>query len=131
MLNEQNAKVAAERFSAVSEAILEERQKYEKNRKRRINDKNNPFYDGNYICCSTYGKPRSSGFHANYYKKLLEEKGIEVKDFGSHDTSSVDYPDIALPVCESVVSGECELEDGGFKLLSGFESSRASCTGRA
>ena len=26
------------------EAILEERQKYEKNRKRRINDKNNPFF---------------------------------------------------------------------------------------
>ena len=43
-----------------------------------------------------------------HIKKLLEEKGIEVKDFGSHDTSSVDYPDIALPVCESVVSGECE-----------------------
>ena len=41
-------------------------------------------------------------------KKLLEEKGIEVKDFGSHDTNSIDYPDIALPLCESVVSGECE-----------------------
>lgn len=26
------------------EAILEERRKYEKNRKRRINDKNNPFF---------------------------------------------------------------------------------------
>lgn len=43
-----------------------------------------------------------------HIKKLLEEKGIEVKDFGSHDTNSIDYPDIALPVCESVVSGECE-----------------------
>ena len=41
-------------------------------------------------------------------KKLLESKGYEVKDFGSHDTNSVDYPDIALPVCESVLSGECE-----------------------
>ena len=43
-----------------------------------------------------------------HIKKLLEEKGIEVKDFGSHDTNSIDYPDIALPLCESVVSGECE-----------------------
>lgn len=43
------------------EAIMEERQKYEKNRKRRIND-TNPFFDGNYICCSTYGKPRSKSF---------------------------------------------------------------------
>lgn len=60
----------------VFEAIIKERHEYEKNRSRRINDKNNPFYDGNYICCSTYGKPRSSGFHANYYKKLLEENGL-------------------------------------------------------
>ena len=41
-------------------------------------------------------------------KNLLESKGIEVKDFGIHNTDSVDYPDIAIPVCESVVSGECE-----------------------
>ena len=43
-----------------------------------------------------------------FIKNLLSEKGIEVKDFGIHDTNSVDYPDIAKPVCESVVSGECE-----------------------
>lgn len=43
-----------------------------------------------------------------HIKKLLESKGIEVKDFGIHNTDSVDYPDIAIPVCESVVSGECE-----------------------
>ena len=43
-----------------------------------------------------------------HIKKLLESKGYEVKDFGCHDTNSVDYPDIALPVCESVLSGECE-----------------------
>ena len=52
----------------VFEAIVEERQIYEENRKRRINDRTNPFYDGNYICCSTYGKPRSKGFHWKYYK---------------------------------------------------------------
>ncbi len=43
-----------------------------------------------------------------HIKNLLESKGIEVKDFGIHSTDSVDYPDIAIPVCESVVSGECE-----------------------
>ncbi len=43
-----------------------------------------------------------------HIKKLLESKGIEVKDFGIHNTDSVDYPDIAVPVCESVVNGECE-----------------------
>lgn len=43
-----------------------------------------------------------------HIKKLLESKGVEVKDFGIHNTDSVDYPDIAVPVCESVVNGECE-----------------------
>lgn len=43
-----------------------------------------------------------------HIKKLLESKGIEVKDFGTHNTDSVDYPDIAIPVCESVVNGECQ-----------------------
>ena len=65
------------------EAILEERQKYEKNRKRRINDKNNPFFDGNYICCSTYGKPRSKDFHWKYFKQLLQEN--DLPDIRWHD----------------------------------------------
>lgn len=43
-----------------------------------------------------------------HIKKVLLEKGIEIKDFGVHDTSSIDYPDIAKPLCESVVKGECE-----------------------
>ncbi|MFQ9418208.1 MAG: tyrosine-type recombinase/integrase [Lachnospiraceae bacterium] len=65
------------------EAILEEKQKYEKNRKRRINDKNNPFFDGNYICCSTYGKPRSKDFHWKYFKQLLQEN--DLPDIRWHD----------------------------------------------
>lgn len=56
----------------VFEAILEERKIYERNRKRRINDKNNPFRDWNYIICSTYGNPRSKGYHISYFKRLLE-----------------------------------------------------------
>ena len=55
------------------EEILEERKKYEKNRSRRINDKTLPFKDYDFIVCSTYGNPRSKGFHFNYWKKLLRE----------------------------------------------------------
>jgi len=39
--------------------------------------------------------------------EYLETKGCDYKDFGTHSEQSVDYPDIAVPVCESVVSGEC------------------------
>jgi ribose 5-phosphate isomerase B len=39
-------------------------------------------------------------------KKHLDELGIEYKDFGCSDCSAVDYPDIALPAAEAVVSGE-------------------------
>ena len=41
-------------------------------------------------------------------KQHLEEQGYEVKDFGCHDETSVDYPTIAVPVAKAVVSGECE-----------------------
>ena len=45
----------------------------------RINDKNNPFFGGNYICCSTYGKPRSKDFHWKYFKQLLQENDFNPK----------------------------------------------------
>ena len=38
----------------------------------------------------------------------LEENGIAVKDFGVYNEESVDYPDCAVPVCESVLTGECD-----------------------
>ncbi len=38
----------------------------------------------------------------------LNEHGIEYKDFGCYDTSSVDYPVIAEQACNAIVSGECE-----------------------
>ncbi|MCC8161348.1 MAG: ribose 5-phosphate isomerase B [Oscillospiraceae bacterium] len=38
----------------------------------------------------------------------LNEKGIEVKDFGVYTEESADYPDCAKPVCDAVLSGECE-----------------------
>ena len=43
-----------------------------------------------------------------HVKKHLEERGIEVKDFGVFSEESVDYPDCARPVCEAVLSGEYE-----------------------
>ena len=41
-------------------------------------------------------------------KKHLEERGLEVKDFGTYDKSSCDYPDCGRPAAEAVASGECE-----------------------
>ncbi len=38
----------------------------------------------------------------------LNERGLEFKDFGSYDNSSVDYPDYAKKVCKAILSGECE-----------------------
>lgn len=67
----------------VFEAILEERKKYEKSKSRRINDIRNPFKDYDFICCSTYGNPRSKSFHFKYWKKLL--KDCELPDIRFHD----------------------------------------------
>ena len=51
--------------------------------------------------------------HAGYeYKerlvKYLREEGHEVKDFGTHSSESMDYPDTAHPLAVSVESGEYE-----------------------
>lgn len=46
--------------------------------------------------------------HKEYIKKFLEENGYECKDFGVNTPESCDYSDIAKPVCDSVLSGECE-----------------------
>ncbi|GAB5555973.1 MAG: ribose 5-phosphate isomerase B [Schleiferiaceae bacterium] len=41
--------------------------------------------------------------------ELLKERGIEVEDFGTHSEESMDYPDVAHPVAESVESGNADL----------------------
>ncbi|MDX9918215.1 MAG: ribose 5-phosphate isomerase B [Gudongella sp.] len=41
-------------------------------------------------------------------KKFMEEQGIEVVDYGTHSTDSVDYPDYGRIVGEAVVNGEVE-----------------------
>lgn len=48
--------------------------------------------------------------HAGYelketLKPMLEEMGYEVKDFGTHSTESMDYPDVAHPLAEAVENG--------------------------
>jgi len=51
--------------------------------------------------------------HAGYDLKkviinFLNEKGHEIEDFGCHSEESIDYPDYAHPVCESIESGKNE-----------------------
>lgn len=66
----------------VFEAILEERKRYEKNRSRR----KRCFQDLDFICCSTYGRPRSKDFHWSHYKALLKKAGLP--DIRWHDLRS-------------------------------------------
>lgn len=51
--------------------------------------------------------------HGGYDLKMaikahLEENGYEVKDFGTYDKSSCDYPDFGRAAAEAVASGECD-----------------------
>jgi ribose 5-phosphate isomerase B len=39
-------------------------------------------------------------------KEYFQDKGVQFKDFGVETRESVDYPDIALVVAESVARGE-------------------------
>lgn len=54
------------------------------------------------------------GDHAGFeYKELLKQfltdAGHQVSDFGPHNNASVDYPDFAHPLAQSVENGECEM----------------------
>lgn len=40
-------------------------------------------------------------------KRFLTEMGVDVKDFGTYSTESVDYPDFAHPLAVAVENGEC------------------------
>ncbi|MCD8398848.1 MAG: site-specific integrase [Lachnospiraceae bacterium] len=66
----------------VFEAILEQRKQYEKQKKRRGEE----FQDLDYICCSSYGRPRSKCYYWPYYKKLLKEN--DLPDIRWHDLRS-------------------------------------------
>lgn len=62
--------------------LLEERKKYEKNRSRRQKGRW-VFQDLDYVCCSSYGRPRSKSYHYEHYVKLIEEAGVPYITF--HD----------------------------------------------
>lgn len=47
--------------------------------------------------------------HKNAILKHLSERGFEVTDYGIYEQVSVDYPDIAVKLCDSIVKGENEL----------------------
>ena len=66
----------------VFDEILKERAKYEKNRSRRSKE----FQDLDYICCSSYGRPRSMSYHFEHYKALLKRCGLP--DIRWHDLRS-------------------------------------------
>ena len=45
----------------------------------------------------------------NYLIKKLKKENFTVTDKGTHDASSVDYPDYAHPVAELVEKGDCKI----------------------
>ena len=47
--------------------------------------------------------------HKNAIAEHLRSRGFEVEDFGIYEQVSVDYPDIAVKVCESIASKKNEL----------------------
>ena len=63
----------------VYEAVIKERTLYEKHRNRR----KKTFVDADYICCSTYGRPRSPAFVYQPFKELL--KKCSLPDIRFHD----------------------------------------------
>ncbi|MFZ5625962.1 MAG: ribose 5-phosphate isomerase B [Bacillota bacterium] len=52
------------------------------------------------------GSDHGGFFLKEEIKRLLEELGLEYRDFGCHSPESVDYPDIAEAVGEAVARGE-------------------------
>ena len=44
----------------------------------------------------------------NIIVEHIKSRGIEVNDLGIYENKSVDYPDIALPVCKTVQEGKAE-----------------------
>ena len=47
--------------------------------------------------------------HKNALAEHLKSEGFEVEDFGIYENKSVDYPEIALKVANSIKNGENEL----------------------
>lgn len=63
----------------IFDAVMKERKKYEARRSRRKKS----FQDKGYICCSSYGRPRSPSFVYAPFKQALKECGLP--DIRFHD----------------------------------------------
>lgn len=63
----------------VYDAIIKERKRYDTLKRRR----KTAFQDLGYICCSSYGRPRSKGYHFKEFKRLLKE--LDLPDIRWHD----------------------------------------------
>ena len=63
----------------VFEEILKSREQYERNRSRQ----SKTFQDLDYICCSSYGRPRSMQYHFKPFKEILQKNGLP--DIRWHD----------------------------------------------
>lgn len=67
---------SSDRYIMLPEFVMDEivlaRLRYEKHRSRR----KTVFMDLDYICCSSYGNPRSKGYCYPHFKALLEECGL-------------------------------------------------------
>jgi ribose 5-phosphate isomerase B len=44
----------------------------------------------------------------NLLCRMLEEMGVEYRDFGTDSEEPVDYPDVIAPVARAVARGECD-----------------------
>lgn len=63
----------------VYEAILKQRKYYQACKSRR----KTAFQDLRYVCCSSYGRPRSKNYHYEHFKQLLKE--LDLPDVRWHD----------------------------------------------
>lgn len=63
----------------VYEAILKQRKYYQACKSRR----KTAFQDLGYVCCSSYGRPRSKNYHYEHFKQLLKEQ--DLPDVRWHD----------------------------------------------
>lgn len=46
--------------------------------------------------------------HKNAISEHLKDRGFEVVDCGIYENKSIDYPDVAVKVCEQITNGNCE-----------------------
>ena len=47
--------------------------------------------------------------YKNRLSEILRERGIEIVNFGTDTTDSMDYPDVAHPLAQAVENGEVDL----------------------